>query len=123
MNAFITFLEVLGELIFGTSHVSESALWAFLVLCGLTIPIFIYALSRSTNLLLVLSAWVCTLYIILGIPLAHESRFSECKNEVIDAVIGEFKTKIDASYCRYKENNITDEWGEWNLVGAKINVH
>lgn len=114
-------ITYLGELIFGMSHVSETALLVFLVLCGLTVPAFIYALQRTTNLLVVLAVWFFSLYIILGIPLVHEMRFSECKIAEKNLYVDDVELTVDAAYCRYKEKTLNDEWGEWRIVSLSMN--
>lgn len=119
----IDFLNYLGELIFGTSHVSETAMWVFILLCGLTVPAFIYALQRTTNLLVVLAVWFFSLYIILGIPLSHEIRFSECKTAEKNVYVDDVELTVDATYCRYKEKTLDDEWGEWRIVSVNTNDH
>lgn len=119
----IDFLTYLGELIFGTSHVSETSLWVFLALCGISVLVFIYALQRTTNVLVVMAGWAFSLYVILGIPLAHESRFSECRIEVKTAYVDDVELTVDATYCRYKEKSLTDPWDEWHIVLVNTNDH
>ncbi len=119
----IDFLTYLGELIFGTSHVSEVALLAFAFLCGISIVVFIYSMLRTTNLLVVMALWVASLYVILGIPLAHEFRFSECRIEVKTAYVDDVELTVDATYCRYKEKSLTDPWDEWHIVLVNTNDH
>jgi hypothetical protein len=119
----IDFLTYLGELIFGTSHVSEPALWFFIALCGISVLVFVYALQRTTNLLVVMALWIVSLYLILGIPLAHEIRFSECRIEVKNAYVDDVELTVNATYCRYKEKTLNDEWGEWHIVSVNTNDH
>lgn len=117
------YLVWIGELIYGTGHVSETMFLASIIgaIIVATIPLVV-ALSpvvknvflKFVGLVLFIPVMLmCILIALAGV--VHEGRFSNCEVRPLTIEVDSVSTIAEGTYCRYRTGTLDSEFGEWQI--------